>query len=50
MQQCCVSNEHYILKTVNIAMITFGYNNTELLNKLTERGKYIKKQKWGKVD
>jgi len=31
-------------------LITFGYNNTELLKKLTERGKALKKEEWAKID
>ena len=46
----CGHIEHLDLKHIEIAMITFGYNNTELLTKLTDRGKAIKKEKWAKVD
>jgi hypothetical protein len=33
-----------------IAKITFAFNNSEVIEILTERGELIKKEKWDKLD
>ena len=35
---------------VNIAMITFAFNNSQVINWLKERGTYIKNENWDKFD
>ena len=35
---------------VKIAQITFAYENSQIIRWLSERGTYIKQEKWEKVD
>ena len=44
------TDEDEMNKKIEIAQITFAYDNAEVIEQLISRGNYVKAEQWGKLE